>query len=43
MMKSIDYLKEQRHKREIEGTDKRREIESKMWDRYVHDQTLNEF
>lgn len=43
MSKTVDYLKDQRIKRELEGTDKRKEIEEKIWDRYLKDQTLSEY
>ena len=44
MVKSVDYLKELRIKREAEGGgQKKRFIDDKVWDRYMKDQTMNEY
>jgi len=40
--KSIDYLKNQRFKREQEGG-KRKLIDDKTWEKYMTDQTISEY
>lgn len=41
MIKSVDYLKDQRNKREVEGRPKL--YDDKVWDKYLKDQTMNEY
>lgn len=42
--KSVDYLKDQRLKREIEGVSSTQRMSNdKVWDRYLKDQTLSEY
>ncbi len=40
MLKSVDYLKDQRYKRETEGRPKI--TDDKLWDKYMKDQTMSE-
>ena len=42
MIKSVDYLKDQRQKRELEGY-RPKIIDDKIWDKYLKDQTLSEY
>ena len=42
MIKSVDYLKDQRVKREQEGY-RPKIIDDKLWDKYMKDQTLSEY
>jgi hypothetical protein len=42
MIKSVDYLKDQRRKREIEGG-KKRIMDDKVWEKYMKDQTMSEY
>ena len=41
MVKPVDYLRDQRVKREIEGRPKI--TDDKIWDKYMKDQTMNEY
>ena len=41
MIKSVDYLKDQRNKRETEGRPKL--YDDKIWDKYLKDQTMSEY
>jgi hypothetical protein len=42
MVKSVDYLKDQRVKREVEGY-RPKILDDKLWDKYMKDQTMNEY
>lgn len=41
-IKSVDYLKDQRIKREVEGY-RPKIIDEKLWDKYLKDQTMTEY
>ena len=41
-MKSINYLEELRNKRKDDGS-RRRIMDDKQWEKYINDQTMNEY